>query len=87
MNMERLFNLKTLVKLRKKGILILPKMVREKAGLKEGDELIVSVEGNKIVLKKFEPLKVRVDPKKVEELLRDEFILEDEKFARILQNK
>ena len=57
--------MKKIVKLRKKGVVILPKRIREEVGLKEGDALIVTVKGNEIILRKLEPLKVRIDPKKL----------------------
>ena len=56
--------MKRIVKLRKKGVVILPKRIREEVGIKEGDALIVTVKGNEIILRKLEPLKVRIDPKK-----------------------
>lgn len=40
-----------IVKVHRKGIVVLPKSVREKAGIEEGMLLEVSVEGNKVVLK------------------------------------
>lgn len=81
------FNLNRIVKLRRKGIIILPKSIREKAGVKEGDELLVTLEGDRIILRKFKPLKVRIDPEKVDEILREELLLEDEKLERILENR
>lgn len=39
------------VRVHKKGIIVLPKSIREEAGIEEGMLLEVSVEGNKIVLK------------------------------------
>jgi len=40
-----------LVKVYKKGIIVLPKSVREKAGIEEGMLLEVTVEGNEVRLK------------------------------------
>ncbi|ABN69180.1 transcriptional regulator, AbrB family [Staphylothermus marinus F1] len=41
----------SVVKVYKKGIIVLPKNIREKAGIEEGMLLKVSVENGKIVLK------------------------------------
>jgi AbrB family looped-hinge helix DNA binding protein len=41
-------------KVGKKGIIVIPKAIREEAGLKEGDVIIVKVEGKKIVIEKIE---------------------------------
>jgi len=60
------------IKLRKKGIIILPKDVREKPGIKENDILIGEIKGRELVLRPLKPKIVRVDPKVVEEVLREE---------------
>lgn len=39
------------VKVHRKGIIVLPKSIREEAGIEEGMLLEVSVEGNRIVFK------------------------------------
>ena len=39
------------VRVHKKGVIVLPKSIREEAGIEEGMLLEVSVEGNRIVLK------------------------------------
>lgn len=39
------------LKVYRKGIVVLPKRIREEAGIKEGMMLIASVEGNKIILR------------------------------------
>ena len=41
----------TVIKVHRKGIIVLPKSVREKAGIEEGMLLEVSVEDGKVVLK------------------------------------
>ena len=60
------------IKLRKKGVIILPKDVREKLDIKENDILLGEIEGGKLVLRPLKPKIVRVDPKVVEEPLKDE---------------
>jgi len=79
--------LRKIVKLRKKGVLILPKKIREEVGIKEGDDLVVTVKKGEIILRKFEPLKVRIDPDKVDKLLREELELEEEKVEEVLKRK
>ncbi|MGQ4892114.1 MAG: AbrB/MazE/SpoVT family DNA-binding domain-containing protein [Candidatus Njordarchaeia archaeon] len=76
--------MKAVVKVRKKGIIILPKRIREQANLSEGDDLLAIVEEGKIILEKLEPLKVKVDPKEIEKILREELVLEDKKIEEIL---
>ncbi|MGQ4892385.1 MAG: AbrB/MazE/SpoVT family DNA-binding domain-containing protein [Candidatus Njordarchaeia archaeon] len=73
-----------IVKLRKKGIIILPKKIRNAAGIKEGEDLIVKVRENKIIIEKLEPLIVDIDPRKVEEILEEEKQLEGKRIERIL---
>ena len=60
------------IKLRKKGVIILPKDVREKLDIKENDILLGEIEGGKLVLRPLKPKIVRVDPKVVEEALKEE---------------
>ena len=63
------------LKVRKKGILILPKKLREKVGIGEGDEVIVEVEKDRLVMRVLKPRVVDVDPGLVEKLLREEYEL------------
>jgi len=37
-----------------KGRVLIPKSLRELAGIREGDEVVVSVEGNRLVIEKAE---------------------------------
>jgi looped-hinge helix DNA binding domain, AbrB family len=60
------------IKLRKKGVIILPKDVREKLGVKENDILLGEMKGEELVLRPLKPKIVRVDPKMVEEILKEE---------------
>ena len=76
----------TKVKLRRKGIIILPKALRESAGLEEGDILEVKVEGDRIILRPLRPSLVDVDPTLVDEVLREEAELEERKARRIIED-
>ncbi|MFP3165572.1 AbrB family transcriptional regulator [Acidianus hospitalis] len=60
------------LKVRKKGIVILPKDVRVKLSINENDILIANIEGDKLVLRPLKPKIVRVDPKVVEDILKEE---------------
>jgi AbrB family looped-hinge helix DNA binding protein len=74
------------LKVRKKGILILPKALRESCGITEGDEVIAEAKEDMIVIKPLKPKIVEVNPKLVEELLSEEFRLEAEKYEKILKD-
>jgi len=63
------------LKVGKKGYVILPKAVREAAGIEEGDEVIVEVDDG-IILK---PVKRKVNPEK----LREDFKRHVESLKRI----
>ena len=76
--------MRVVLKVRKKGILILPKKLREEAGISEGDEVIVEAEKGKLVIRVLKPKVVDVDPDLVEKLLREEYELERRKHERIL---
>jgi len=76
--------MRVVLKVRKKGIVILTKDVRRKAGIDEGDELIVEVEEGKLTMKVLRPKVVDVDPNLVEELLREEYRLERRKYGETL---
>ncbi|MEM1556753.1 MAG: AbrB family transcriptional regulator [Candidatus Bathyarchaeia archaeon] len=75
---------KVVLKVRKKGVLILPKPLRETAGIGEGEVSAEAKEGE-IVIRPLKPRVVDIDPQIVEELLSEERGLEEEKFKRILR--
>ncbi len=64
------------MEVKKKGILILPKKLREEAGISEGDEVIVEVEKGKLIMKVLKPRVVDVNPHLAEKLVREEYELE-----------
>lgn len=74
------------LKVRRKGVLILPKRVREIAGISEGDEVIVEAERNMLIIRVLKPKVVDVDPSVVENLLREEYELERRKYGRLLHS-
>ena len=60
------------VRVRKKGVVILPKDVREKLDIKENDVLLGEIRGGELVLRPLKPKIVRVDPKVLEEAIKEE---------------
>lgn len=75
---------KVILKIRDKGVLILPKSLRMAAGIGEGEVAVEAREGE-IVIRSFKPRVVDIDPQFVEEILSEENRLEEEKFRRILR--
>ena len=73
------------LKVRRKGIVILPKALREAAGISEGDELIADLHDGHIILKPFKPVRVKVDSTFVDRLLHEEAELEEKKFEEIAE--
>ena len=64
--------LRMVVRIRKKGVLVLPKALREHIGVEEGDELIAEAVGGSIVLRPLKPRVVDVDAERVEEIVLEE---------------
>ncbi|BCU68849.1 AbrB/MazE/SpoVT family DNA-binding domain-containing protein [Stygiolobus caldivivus] len=60
------------LKLRKKGVVIIPKEIREKLGVSEDDILIADIKDGELILRPLKPKIVRVDPKLVDEILKEE---------------
>ncbi|MGC9097075.1 MAG: AbrB/MazE/SpoVT family DNA-binding domain-containing protein [Infirmifilum sp.] len=76
--------MEVLLRIRKKGVLILPKSLREAAGIEEGEVLAEARDGV-IVLRPFKLKEVEVDRRIVDELLREEGGLERRKMNGILR--
>jgi AbrB family looped-hinge helix DNA binding protein len=72
---------RVVLKVRKKGVMILPKRLREVLGVDEGGEVIAEVVGDKLVLRALKPRVVDIDPEFVEELLREEYKLEKNRYT------
>ncbi len=75
------------MRVRKKGIIILPKKLRELIGLDEGSEVLVEVMNGKLVLTPLKPKVVDVDPSLVERLLREEYVSEERKYERMFRGE
>ncbi|ACB39390.1 transcriptional regulator/antitoxin, MazE [Pyrobaculum neutrophilum V24Sta] len=56
----------------KKGVVVLPKALREEAGIKEGEEVVAEVVGGAIVIRPLKPRVVDVSPEEVEEAVEEE---------------
>jgi len=64
--------MRTVLKVGKKGVIVLPKAFRERMGIEEGDEILVEVVGDAIVLKPLKPRIVDVDPNMASSILAEE---------------
>ena len=76
---------RAILRIRKKGVLILPKKLREGLNVGEGDELLAEVSEGVLILKPFKPKIVDVDPSLVEEILSEEDELERRRIKRIAE--
>ena len=72
--------MRIVLKVRRKGILILPKKLREAIGVNEGDDVITEVKGDKLILWVLKPKVVDVDPVYIDKLLREEYEVEKKKY-------
>ncbi len=79
------FNFEDDFKSQKKGILILPKALRNKTGIKEDSDVLVEVRGDSIVLKPLEPKIVDVDPRIINRVVEEEKSEWDKKLKRTLR--
>lgn len=75
------------MKVHGKGIVILPKKLREALGIKEGDELVAEVNEDKIVLRVLKPVVVDVDPDLVEGIIHEEYELENHRYTEVLSSE
>ncbi|MEM4140850.1 MAG: AbrB family transcriptional regulator [Nitrososphaeria archaeon] len=69
---------KVVLKVRKKGVIILPKSLRKAADIDEG-EVVAEV------IRSLKPKVVDIDPTVIEELLGEAIKVEEEKFKRTLR--
>ena len=76
---------RAILRIGKKGVLILPKKLRESLNVGEGDELLAEVSEGALILKPFKPKIVDVDPSLVEKILSEEDELERRKIMRIAE--
>jgi len=76
---------RAILRIGKKGVLILPKKLRESLNVGEGDELLAEVSEGVLILKPFKPKIVDVDPSLVEKILSEEDELERRRIMRIAE--
>jgi len=75
------------LKVRKKGVIILPKKLRQMVGIDEESEVIVKVEGDKLVIRALKPKVVDIDPKILKKLLEEERSIDRERLRRLLKHE
>jgi bifunctional DNA-binding transcriptional regulator/antitoxin component of YhaV-PrlF toxin-antitoxin module len=77
--------LRVVLKVRRKGVVVLPKALREAAGIEEESEVVAEASPGAVVLKPLKLKEVDVDPKLVEEILREEGEAEARKLHGLLR--
>ncbi|MFZ8823905.1 MAG: AbrB/MazE/SpoVT family DNA-binding domain-containing protein [Desulfurococcales archaeon] len=73
------------LKVGKKGVVILPKRLRAEAGIEEESLILAEVRDNNIILRPLKPVTVSIDWAVVEKLLAEEREDEEEKVLELLK--
>ena len=76
-----------LLKVRKKGVIIIPKKIRIAANLEEDDVVIAEVKEGALILKSLKPKIVDINPNIIDTLLKEEKKLEEKKHERITKRE
>jgi bifunctional DNA-binding transcriptional regulator/antitoxin component of YhaV-PrlF toxin-antitoxin module len=74
------------LKVRRKGVIILPKELRLRAGIEENSIVLAEITEKGVLLRALKPITVRVDPAVIERILSEEGRLEEEKLRKIIDN-
>ena len=74
------------MKVRRKGVIILPKELRLRAGIEENSIVLAEITEKGVLLRALKPITVRVDPAVIEGILSEEGRLEEEKLREIIEN-
>jgi bifunctional DNA-binding transcriptional regulator/antitoxin component of YhaV-PrlF toxin-antitoxin module len=74
------------LKVRRKGVIILPKELRLRAGIEENSIVLAEITEKGVLLRALKPITVRVDPAVIERILSEEGRLEEEKLRKIINN-
>ncbi len=72
--------MRVILKVKRKGIVILSKKIREEIGLKEGDPVLVETREGEIVFRPLRPVIVDVPEELVDKLLEEEAEAENGKY-------
>lgn len=64
--------LKATVRVGRRGVVVIPKALREKVGIEEGGEVVVEVVGDSIVLRPLKPKVVDIDPEDLHRIIAEE---------------
>ena len=75
-----------ILKVRRKGVIILPKELRLRAGIEENSVVLAEITERGVLLRALKPVTVRVDPALIERILSEEERLEEEKLREIVEN-
>jgi bifunctional DNA-binding transcriptional regulator/antitoxin component of YhaV-PrlF toxin-antitoxin module len=75
-----------ILKVRRKGVVILPKELRLRAGIEENSVVLAEITERGVLLRALKPVTVRVDPALIERILSEEGRLEEEKLREIVEN-
>ena len=83
-------SLTVVTKVGRKGVIVIPKALRELIGIEEKSLVILRVEGDEILIKPLKVLRVEASKearKVLEEALSEEYWLEEEKAGRIAERR
>ena len=76
--------MRIVLRVRKNGVLILPKKLREASGISEDSEVIVEAKENTLIIKPLKPpMIVDVNPELAEKLLSEENMVEKRKYNEL----
>ena len=77
--------MEAILKVRRKGILIIPKKLRDASGIHEGDEVIVEAKDNMLIIRPLKPKIVDIDPGVIDKLLAEEYGDEARKYEGLFK--
>jgi len=75
--------MKTVLKVGRKGIVVIPKAFREKVGIEEGGKVVLEIVGSSLVLKPLKPLVVDIDPEVLRKVILKEKREWEERIDRV----
>ena len=79
--------MRVVLRVGRRGVVVLPRELREVLDVVEGGEVVAEVSGDRVVLRALKPKVVDVNPKIVEKLLHEESRREKGKYMRVLFSK